>query len=143
MLKSCRYCGRIHDSKYECSQKKKAKEHRWNQRKDSQALKFRKTSRWTNKSLRIRQRDKDMCLCCKALLPGTKRQFNTENLSVHHIEPIEENYDLRLDDDNLITVCDVHHEMCEAGIITREEQKRLVRESAGCEDDEEDTPVCL
>lgn len=70
-----------------------------------------------------------MCLCCKAQLVGTTKQYNTINLSVHHIVPIEENYNLRLNDENLITVCDVHHEMCEAGEIPRAIQSRLAQES--------------
>jgi hypothetical protein len=67
-----------------------------------------------------------MCLCCKAGLAGTIRRYNTEQLSVHHIVPIEEDATRRLDGSNLITVCALHHEMCEAGIISRDTQRELV-----------------
>lgn len=63
------------------------------------------------------------------MLIGTTRQLNTYDLSVHHIVPIEEDYQLRLSNENLITLCSVHHEMCEAGEITRDNQRQLVRES--------------
>lgn len=126
MLKSCRYCGRIHDSKFICTPKKHAEEKRQSTRKKTGAFSFRKTNAWTNKSLRVRNRDKFMCLCCKAGLPGTVRRYNTEDLSVHHIVPIEEDDSKRLDGANLITVCGVHHEMCEAGMISRDTQRELV-----------------
>ena len=129
MLKSCKYCGRIHDTKYVCEQKDIAEKKRMSNRKATNALRFRRTTVWTNKSIDIRTRDKYMCLCCKAQLPGTVKQYNTSNLSVHHIVPIEEDYNLRLEDGNLMTVCDVHHEMCEAEQISRDTQRYLVDES--------------
>lgn len=129
MLRSCKYCGRIHDVKNVCVQKKQAEEKRCNNRKDTDAFKFRKTKAWTNKSIRIRERDAYMCLCCKAGLVGATREINGVNLSVHHITPIAEDYSKRLDDSNLITVCDIHHELCESGVIDRETQRQLVLES--------------
>lgn len=129
MLKSCSYCGRIHDSKVTCNKKKEAAQARWENRKKTKALVFRRSSTWTDKSIEIRMRDNYMCLCCKKLFEGTKEQFNTTDLSVHHIVPIEEDYEQRLEDNNLITVCGIHHEMCEAGKITREVQFNLAKES--------------
>ena len=41
--------------------------------------------------------------------------------SVHHIVPLVEDYEKRLDDDNLITLCSRHHEMAEKGDIDRRE----------------------
>lgn len=129
MLKSCKYCGRIHDSKVICKPKKAAEERRWANRKQNNASMFRRSNAWTNKSIEIRKRDSYMCVCCKAELKGTIIRYNTHDLSVHHIVPINEDYDKRLDDDNLITVCSVHHEICEAGVITREEQRKLIKNS--------------
>ncbi len=128
MLKSCKYCGRIHEEKEVCEAKDKASK-RWGIRRNTKAFSFRKTNDWTLKSREIRDRDKYCCLCCKAMLIGTTRQLNTYDLSVHHIVPIEEDYQLRLSNENLITLCAVHHEMCEAGEITRDNQRQLVRES--------------
>lgn len=112
-----------------CEPKKIAEAKRWANRKQTNALMFRKTNAWTNKSIDIRKRDNYMCLCCVAQMVGTVTRYNTRNLSVHHITPIEEDYGKRLDDDNLITVCDVHHEMCEADEITREQQRELAWQS--------------
>ena len=137
MLKSCQYCGRIHDDQMVCDPKKKAQEKRWQNRKVTRALQFRRSNLWTDKSIHIRQRDKYMCLCCKALMLGTIVQYNTRDLSVHHITPIEEDYDQRLSDDNLITVCGMHHEMCESGEITRDQQRDLVLRSINSDDDME------
>ena len=63
------------------------------------------------------------------LLCQTELSSNTADLSVHHIVPIEKDYEQRLDDENLITVCGLHHEMCEAGKITRKVQIELAKES--------------
>lgn len=137
MLKSCKYCGRIHDEKHVCEQRRQAEEKRWRNRKKTNALNFRRSKAWTDKSISIRKRDAYMCVCCKAMLEKTVRQYNTTDLSVHHIIPIEEDYSKRLDEDNLITVCDVHHEMCEAGIIKRDVQRRLARAAVAGDDGED------
>ena len=42
-----------------------------------------------------------------------KARINSTNLSVHHAISIKENYELRLDNNNLITLCEMHHEMAE------------------------------
>lgn len=153
MLKSCKYCGRVHEASYKCPPKAAAEADRQNRRGDTAARAFRKSARWTNKSRQVRERDHWMCLCCKAKLYisveadsiDSIKDINTHDLSVHHIVPIEEEYNLRLDETNLITVCAMHHELCEAGTITREEQKKLVRESMNRRDgkDEDYTAIVI
>ena len=39
---------------------------------------------------------------------------------------IEEDYDKRLDSDNLITLCRYHHEMAEKGNISRKELQTII-----------------
>lgn len=131
MLRSCKYCGRIHEAQDICPQKQEAITRRMKNRKQTVALSFRRSNAWTNKSIAIRGRDHYLCLCCRAMLPGTVRQFETHDLSVHHITPIEEDYSMRLDDTNLITLCETHHEMCERGDISRDKQRALVLDSMG------------
>lgn len=131
MLRSCQYCGRIHPADEICEKKKEAQTRRWNNRKNTMAHSFRRSNAWTNKSIAIRGRDHYVCLCCKAMLPGTMRHYETRDLSVHHIIPIEEDYTKRLEDTNLITVCETHHEMCERGDIARSIQQLLALESIG------------
>ena len=94
--------------------------------KDSNADKFRSSSAWTKKSIEIRQRDKYLCKVCMANRHNTIRQFNYDKLEVHHIIPIHEDYNKRLDNDNLITLCNYHHKLAEDGQITRDELSELI-----------------
>ena len=118
MLKACPYCGRIHDSQYDCPMKPK----RWKQRKESKANSFRHTYAWKQKRDTIVKRDYQMCRICNEGSYGdfSRTRDPKEPLQVHHIEPLEECYDRRLDEENLITVCWQHHEMAEAGKIPRD-----------------------
>lgn len=122
MLKSCSYCGKIHDSKYICSKKPNKK------KQISEADKFRWTSIWKKKTKEIKERDLYLCQICIRELYNTLIKYNTENLSVHHNIPLNEDYNKRLDNDNLLTVCDYHHEMCENGQIPREEVQIIINE---------------
>jgi predicted restriction endonuclease len=49
-------------------------------------------------------------------------------LEVHHAVPLETDYDKRLDDDNLITLCERHHEMAERGDIPLDVIRRIISE---------------
>lgn len=122
MLKSCQYCGRIHDSKFICNQKPKRKQY------ITEADKFRWTTIWQKKREEIKERDLTLCQICIRELYNTEIKYNTEDLEVHHNIPINENYDKRLDNDNLLTLCHYHHEMCESGDIPREEVQQIIRE---------------
>ena len=121
MLKSCKYCGRIHDSKIICTEKpKRAK-------KRTEQSSFRSSYQWTKKSKEIKERDSHMCQACLFKLHdiGT-RQYNCKDLQVHHIIPIEEDETLKLDDDNLITLCEGHHKLAESGVIKRETLRNVL-----------------
>lgn len=122
MLKSCKYCGKIHDSKFVCSQKPGRK------RYNTEADKFRNTNKWRKKREEIKQRDLRLCQICIRELYNTVNKYNTEELEVHHNIPINENYAKRLDNDNLLTVCHYHHEMCESGEIPRQEVQKIINE---------------
>ena len=86
---------------------------------DTEADKFRRTKRWSNKSIEIRQRDRYLCRVCEANLYNTIQQFNFNTLEVHHIEKLNENFNKRLDNDNLITLCRYHHKMADDGNIPK------------------------
>ena len=77
----------------------------------------------------ILHRDRKLCLCCLAGIDGTEIQFETRDLSVHHIVPLKEDYERRLDETNLLTLCAYHHERCEDGTIPRGIQFELVDKS--------------
>ena len=122
MLRSCKYCGRIHDSKYQCSSRPVRRKIRTKQNS------FRSTEAWKRKSLEIRERDKYLCQICMRKLYGTTQQYNNREIEVHHIVPIAEDWDGRHDNDNLISLCGRHHEMAEAGKISQAELKEIARQ---------------
>lgn len=110
-LKSCPYCGRIHPKGYDCGRLPKYGRH-----KGTDEQRFRSSTRWTTKSLRIRERDHYMCVYCMQ----HDNHINTADIEVHHIIPVKEDYNRRLDDSNLISLCREHHEQAEACVIKRD-----------------------
>ncbi len=118
---TCKYCGIVKRG-HVCPYKPKYN----NEHKDKKIDRFRKTKAWTNKSIEIRQRDKYLCVVCMANRYNTINQFNYDKLEVHHIIPLSEDYNRRLDNDNLITLCKYHHNMAEKGEIPREELQKLI-----------------
>lgn len=65
-----------------------------------------------------------MCRCCAA-----RGIITTEELETHHIVPIEQDYELRLDDDNLITLCASHHKLADSGRIPSEYLRDLISDT--------------
>jgi len=122
MLKSCKYCGKIHDSKFDCGKKPQRKKQGNN--KD----KFRWTQAWQHKREEIKQRDSYLCQMCIRKLYDTKKQYNYDDLEVHHAVPLEEDFDRRLDNDILLTICGTHHEKAESGEIPREVILNIIAE---------------
>lgn len=129
MLKSCQYCGRIHDSKYICPQKEQRIKDRQGKSK-TKADRFRWSKQWKDKRAEIRERDL-VCRVCEAGLYDPERKYETQDLSVHHIDSIESAWDSRLDNGNLITLCLRHHEMAERGDIPKEVLKNLAKGREG------------
>lgn len=104
----------------ECPQKP-AKVWKSKYARETCAAKFRSTNAWTEKAQAIKKRDRYLCRICLA-----RGEVNNNGLSVHHIIPLRDNYDKRLDNDNLITLCEQHHSMAERGQISKEELFELV-----------------
>lgn len=123
MLKSCKYCGGIHDSKYVCPRKPIRTNY-----KVTDIDKFRWTKGWQRKRNEINKRDKYMCQICIRKLYNTQRQYNYTDIEVHHIETLAEAWDLRLEDSNLICLCAYHHKLAESGKIPKEELEKIVEE---------------
>ena len=122
MLKTCSKCG-IVDINHKCPYRTYKKNNT-----DSKANKFRNTKAWKDKSIEIRQRDKYLCVVCINNLYNTIYQYNFNKLEVHHITPINEDYNKRLDNDNLITLCNYHHKLAEDNYISREELYDLIKD---------------
>lgn len=109
MWKSCAKCGKIHPYNKKCYAGE------INRKKNTKANKFRKTIEWKNKSEEIRQDSRFLCSVCL-----DKGIYNYNNLEVHHIDKLEDNFERRLDNYNLITLCNKHHREAEEGIIDKE-----------------------
>lgn len=114
MWKSCAKCGKIHPYTKKCYAGEV------NRKKDTKANKFRQTSEWKNKSEEIRKDSKYLCAVCL-----DHNIFNYNHIEVHHIEPIDEAYDRRLDNYNLIALCNTCHREAEQGKIDKEYLFRL------------------
>ena len=129
MLYTCPYCGRIHEKKYDCGRIPKRSGRRGSASLSEETA-FRRSEAWKQMSLMIRNRDHYLCqVCVRGLyLYGSKRTLNYDSLSVHHIQPIAKAWSKRLDPQNLITLCSLHHEMAEAGEISVEEMQKIAVE---------------
>lgn len=119
---TCKYCGVV-ERGHDCPHKTKCFK-----KGDKQSDAFRKTKAWTNKSLEIRQRDRYLCQVCLRNLYNTLDFLNYTSVDVHHITPISEDYNKRLDNDNLISLCRWHHKMADDGRIPRHILKKIAEE---------------
>ena len=118
ILKSCSRCGKIHDINHKCYANSKNY-----YQADPKTRKFRNSTSWKSKTEEIKTRDKYLCQVCLS-----NNIFNYKNLSIHHITPLAEDWSRRLDNSNLITVCDTCHKDCEIGKIPRAKQFELIKE---------------
>lgn len=108
-LSFCKYCGKVHDARKEpCKEFLKAKREHWQRIKGTKASKYRSSIDWQKTRERVLLRDSGVCRLC--LMKG---QIVSEGIQVHHITKIEDNYELRNVDDNLISLCTTCHTMVE------------------------------
>ena len=125
MKKACPYCGAIHDKGHLCDKKPVYKQ--FSGENVRSADKFRGSYDWKLKREHILKRDNYLCAACLNGLEGSVKKYCSENLSVHHIRPLETNFELRLSDENLITLCEKHHEMAEKGEISAEKLIKIIK----------------
>lgn len=123
MKKSCKYCGGIHEVGFKCPKAKK----RNYKMKYNEYDSFRSTYIWQRKREEIKERDLYLCRACMDENLNERIEYNSEDLSVHHIVPLSVDYSLRLENDNLITLCDRHHKEAENGVIKAEYLKSLIK----------------
>ena len=122
LLHSCKYCGRVHDERYICNSKPIKR------KKADDVVRFRNSAVWHRKRQQIRERDCYLCQICIRELYGTRRKYNYEGLQVHHAVAVNSSEELRLDNSNLITLCSMHHAMCDKGEIPYDEVKQIILE---------------
>ena len=118
---TCKYCGVVPRG-HSCPHKKSRVKSL-----DSESVRFRNTKAWARKSVEIKQKSKYLCAVCLEGTHHTMDWLNYKSLEVHHIVPIAEDYSKRLDNDNLICLCQFHHKMAEIGEITRDELIELAK----------------
>ena len=115
--------GGIHEFNYVCNVG------RYSNKPKTKVNKFRKTYEWKQKAKQIQERDKFLCKVCLANIYNTASIYNYFKLEVHHIISLEKDYDKRLDDENLITLCAYHHHMAEKGEIPAKVLEMLIIET--------------
>lgn len=72
-------------------------------------LKFRGSVRWKRKRAEILKRDYNMCKICG----------NKTGLQVHHIYSLDTHPSLKLEDSNLITLCNCCHHKAHNGVYNQ------------------------
>ena len=122
MKVACKYCG-IVSKPHDCPRKPKKF------KKGTEADRFRWSNVWSEKREEIRSRDNNLCQVCIRNLHGTTYIYNYNDLSVHHIVSLKEDFEKRLDNDNLITVCQRHHEAAESGLISKVVLLKIAKEN--------------
>lgn len=111
MKKFCSKCGIRLINKSEkycdiCKAKEVNRHKEYNKyRTDFKEQKFYKSKTWITKRNIIKNKDNGLCLKClsnKKIVPMD---------SVHHIEELKDNWDKRLDENNLISLCEQCHQI--------------------------------
>nr|DAR39856.1 MAG TPA: HNH endonuclease bacteriophage, HNH Endonuclease, DNA.52A [Caudoviricetes sp.] len=90
--------------------------------KDKDYIKFIKSKKWNNKSQEIKLLDNHCCLVCKSL-----GLISPVYLEVHHIVKFRNDASLKLDNNNLITLCIAHHKMADSNKIKASELHKLIK----------------
>ena len=114
---TCRRCGRIH-LRGQCTKPKYNYGNKY--KKDNDANSFRSSRQWKNKSKAIRERSNYMCAVCL-----DKGIVTYKDLEVHHIVKLNNNFNLRLEDSNLVCLCSGCHKLADAGEIKKDYLSQL------------------
>lgn len=122
MNKSCQYCGGIHPQGFICDKKPQRN------KKNTISVRFRNSRAWKKKAEEIKKRDSYLCQCCIRQINNTSKMYNYKDLQVHHAIPIVIDYDKRLDNNNLLTLCPHHHKLAETKVITYKQIKQIIDE---------------
>ena len=115
MYKSCSRCGKVHDYNYKCNKGKVYKQ--------NDIDRLRSTTRWTNKSIEIRERSNYLCSVC--LDEGI---YNYKDVEVHHIIKLQDDPDKLLDNENIICLCKYHHKLADNNKLDKDYLLKLARD---------------
>lgn len=122
---TCKYCGIVQRG-HRCPYKPKPKP-----KESTELIRFRNSQAWVKKSTEIKEKAKFLCEVCMDDKYYTVNQFNFKNLETHHIEALSENFNRRLDNKNLVVLCQQHHKMAEKGEIPKEYLFELTEKREG------------
>lgn len=104
MYKACSNCGKIHPMNHICYKQRTYE--------STDERKLRSTSKWTKKSVEIRESANYLCEVC--LDQGV---INYDKIEVHHITKVGQDKSKLLENDNLICLCPPHHKQADRGEI--------------------------
>ena len=113
MYKTCSVCGRMHDFNSKMCKRKKTY-------RGGSERGLRSQTKWTEKSLEIRDRSHYLCAVCQ-----DKGIIRYENVEVHHIVKVKDDESLMYEDTNLICLCQEHHKQADRGEIDKDYLTRL------------------
>lgn len=128
MYRRCGRCGNKVIVGEECSckeeyKKQYAKQYDKNVRNNPNNIKYAKFyngTGWRRKSKNIKAKYNNLCLVC--LLKEKRISYSD---MAHHIELLKDNWDKRLDDDNLIPLCNECHNAIDHVNYTEEDKNEL------------------
>lgn len=111
---SCNYCFGFHQKGSDCPKKQKTD---YRQKKENldevnkMENKFYSSSAWQKTRASVMRECGYKCYVCSNVHNNTDVRHYTEAREVHHIIPIRDCWDKRLDVDNLVCLCTEHHHM--------------------------------
>ncbi|EOU2050044.1 MAG: hypothetical protein E6610_03925 [Clostridium perfringens] len=111
---SCQYCFGFHKKGSDCPKKPKTD---YGQKKENldevnkMENKFYSSSAWQKTRASMMRDCGYKCCVCSNVYPDTIVKHYTEAREVHHVIPIRDCWDKRLDVDNLVCLCTEHHHL--------------------------------
>lgn len=113
-LISCNYCFGFHQKGTECPKKPKTDYRQKNENLDEvnkMENKFYSSSAWQKTRASMMRDCGYKCYVCSNVHDDTDVRHYTEAREVHHVIPIRDCWDKRLDVDNLVCLCTENHHM--------------------------------
>lgn len=117
---SCQYCYGFHPKGNDCPKKPKID---YRQKKDNldevnkMENKFYSSSSWQKLRASVMRDCGWKCYVCSNVYPNTDVRHYSEAKEVHHVQWIRNNWDKRLDRENLVCLCTEHHNLIHANNI--------------------------
>lgn len=117
-LRTCIYCGRVHDDSFKCNFKPKKN---WNKYK-TETDKLRNKKAWARLAERVKKDSNYLCQVC-----FDKGRFVYNGLEAHHIIKISDNPDKLLDENNVVCLCRYCHRQADRGELATEYLRELAK----------------